>query len=1172
MRPWLNALAVAVTAALVGADTPPSAPPWQRLLQGDDARKAGEIGGRLSALQARGKFEEALEAAQALAELRQRVQGKDHWEAVNAHWQVEAIRSVLRQDDKTRQKYTRVTSLQGKADALVARGRYQEARPLLEEVLAIRREVLGEEHPDTASSRNLVAHNLFQQGKYREADEGFRKALDLRRQALAEEHPDTAGSYNNVAANLNAQGKYAAAEVGFKKALAIHRRLFGEEHADTGQSYNNVAANLNAQGKYREAEEGFRKALAIKQKTLGENHAATAQSRNNLAANLLYQGKFREAEEGFRKALAVYRKVLGENHPETTNAYHNLAEALNHQGRYREAEEFFRKGLEIRSKVFGEEHPAVAISYSGVADNLQLQGKFREGEEGFRKALDIWRKTLGEDHPNTAHGYNNLAYNLEMQGKYREAEALYRTALDIRRKVLGDEHPITAGSYVNIASNLRAQGKFRAAEEGSRKALEIYRKVHGEDHPLTALTSNNVATCLSDQGKYREAEEVFRKALATCRKVLGEEHPDTAGRYNNLAGSLQMQGRYQEAQENFQKALAIRRKALGDDHPDTASTCKELGINLHAQGKYREAEEFFIRSADAFLAARLHVAASGLGRAARTSELSPLPGLAALLARNGKPADAWQRLEQGLGRGVWDDLSTRLRQKPADRDHHAELLRRLQHLDQQLQALAAVKAPSAEQQRRREELLGDRLQVQADLIVFVHQLEKDYGPVAGQVFDRDRIQAALLEDTALLAWVDVDPAGPKSADSDGEHWAVLLRHSRSPIWERLPGSGPGGSWTDADNALSRQLRQAVQKPHRDWQPLAKQLRSQRLAPLSKHLSGVRHLVVLPSPAVAGIPIELIADGYTVSYAHSGTLYAHLRTLPKVKSAGLFALADPVFDVATATVKEKPLPPGGVLLTVVQPGSNAAKARLRPGDVLLTYDGKPLSVPADLAPLIAAAAEEKSVTVTVWREDEEKPLRLEVAPGKLGVVLASKTVPDAISDQRRIERSLASRGDDDWPELPGTRAEVGAVTHLFGNSPPPLVLTASDASEQRLHALAKSGELKKYRYLHLATHGEVDDAFPLRSAVILSRDALPDPQKQLLAGEPVFDGRLTAEEVLQQWDLDCDLVTLSACQTALGKYEKGEGFVGFAQALVLCGSRSVCLSLWKVDDAATALLM
>jgi CHAT domain-containing protein len=91
-------------------------------------------------------------------------------------------------------------------------------------------------------------------------------------------------------------------------------------------------------------------------------------------------------------------------------------------------------------------------------------------------------------------------------------------------------------------------------------------------------------------------------------------------------------------------------------------------------------------------------------------------------------------------------------------------------------------------------------------------------------------------------------------------------------------------------------------------------------------------------------------------------------------------------------------------------------------------------------------------------------------------------------------------------------------------------------------------------------------------VILARDHLPDPLRQLEAGQPVYTGRLTAEAVLERWDLHAELVTLSACQTALGKYEGGEGFVGFTQALLLSGARSVCLSLWKVDDTATALLM
>jgi CHAT domain-containing protein len=124
---------------------------------------------------------------------------------------------------------------------------------------------------------------------------------------------------------------------------------------------------------------------------------------------------------------------------------------------------------------------------------------------------------------------------------------------------------------------------------------------------------------------------------------------------------------------------------------------------------------------------------------------------------------------------------------------------------------------------------------------------------------------------------------------------------------------------------------------------------------------------------------------------------------------------------------------------------------------------------------------------------------------------------------------------------------------------------------KLAELAQSGALGRFRYLHLATHGTFDPRFPLQSAVVLSQPARPEVAPPGL-GRYVFDGELTAAEVLENWQLDAELVTLSACQTGLGKYESGEGFMGFAQAALLAGSRAVCLSLWRVDDAATVLLM
>ena len=187
----------------------------------------------------------------------------------------------------------------------------------------------------------------------------------------------------------------------------------------------------------------------------------------------------------------------------------------------------------------------------------------------------------------------------------------------------------------------------------------------------------------------------------------------------------------------------------------------------------------------------------------------------------------------------------------------------------------------------------------------------------------------------------------------------------------------------------------------------------------------------------------------------------------------------------------------------------------------------------------------------------------------------RPVPEAIAANRAIKKVLltARSGDEDLPPLPGTRYEVEALARLFQlDGRPARILLGADASEPELYRLATSGELDRYGYIHLATHGVIDEAIPTRSAVILTQIGLPDPLEQAINSRPVFDGRLLVREIQHDWELKAELVTLSACETALGRNTGGEGFVGFTQALLMSGARSVCLSLWKVDDIATALLM
>ena len=100
-------------------------------------------------------------------------------------------------------------------------------------------------------------------------------------------------------------------------------------------------------------------------------------------------------------------------------------------------------------------------------------------------------------------------------------------------------------------------------------------------------------------------------------------------------------------------------------------------------------------------------------------------------------------------------------------------------------------------------------------------------------------------------------------------------------------------------------------------------------------------------------------------------------------------------------------------------------------------------------------------------------------------------------------------------------------------------------------------------LHLATHGMTDEIDPLDSFIVLADHYLPD-------GTLDEAGLLKAREVMF-WSIPCELVNLSACQTALGKIA-GEGIIGLSRAFLIAGSRSVLVSLWNISDQATAEFM
>ena len=97
------------------------------------------------------------------------------------------------------------------------------------------------------------------------------------------------------------------------------------------------------------------------------------------------------------------------------------------------------------------------------------------------------------------------------------------------------------------------------------------------------------------------------------------------------------------------------------------------------------------------------------------------------------------------------------------------------------------------------------------------------------------------------------------------------------------------------------------------------------------------------------------------------------------------------------------------------------------------------------------------------------------------------------------------------------------------------------------------------------HGLLDERFPLDSGLALSLPAVMSTN----GGD---NGLLQAWEIFDHVRIDADLVTLSACNTALGKEMGGEGLLGLTRAFHYAGARSVMASLWSVADDSTAELM
>jgi CHAT domain-containing protein/tetratricopeptide (TPR) repeat protein len=431
-------------------------------------------------------------------------------------------------------------------------GHYSEALDLGERVLEIREQVLGPNHPITATSLNNLAFLYQQTGNYQRSLPLYQRALAIVERNLGPKHPTTATGLSNLAMLYCNKGDYQLAQPLCQRALAIREVVLGPEHRETAISLNNLAGLYDSIGDYQAARPLYQRALAIREKSLGPEHPETAISLNNLARLHESMGDHHEALPLFQRALAINEKAFGSNHPGTAESLNSLGVLYQLTGDYQSAKGMHQRALAIREKTLGPEHPDVAESLNNLAELAKSIGDYQTALPLFQRALTIEEKALGSEHPETANSLNNLAFlQIDLDAKSH--------ALSLARRKANSSLATTANIFTFASERQRLAyqrglhpfdlfGTLGSASDLSRAALRYKGLV------LDSVVEDLVLAEASEDGATRDLAGQVKAVKGQLNQIVFETPsvPTSEAAENREA----VEGQLREELEKLQSQLA----------------------------------------------------------------------------------------------------------------------------------------------------------------------------------------------------------------------------------------------------------------------------------------------------------------------------------------------------------------------------------------------------------------------------------------------------------------------------------------------------------------------------------------------------------------------------------------------------------------------------------------
>jgi CHAT domain-containing protein/Flp pilus assembly protein TadD len=724
------------------------------------------------------------------------------------------------------------------------------------------------------------------------------------------------------------------------------------------------------------------------------------------------------------------------------------------------------------------------------------------------KAIEYQQQSLAiareiHDRPGEGASLGNLGLAYTDSGDYAKAIEYHQQHLALAREI--QDREVEVASLNDLAATYGHLGDYTKVIDYEQQSLVIAREIH--DRYGEGLALGNLGLAYESLGEYAKAIEYHQQSLAIAREI--HDRPIEMQVLSNLGLVYTHLGDYAKAIEYYQQSLVIAREIY--DRYDEGRSLGNLGSAYRNLGNYAKtieytqqslaiAREFHDQYSEAKALGTLGIAYYSVGDHAKGIDY-----LQQALAISRKIGD-----KQGEG-GALNNLGNALRQSGNLSEAEKILRDGIKTWEFQRRRLGnndAYKVSIFEEQARTYRILQQVLIAHNNPNAALEIAERGRARAFVELLARRNATTSDFANSTIAP-----PTIEQLQQIAKEHSATLVEYSIAYDDFKVK---------DKEEFHESELYIWVIKPTGEIT-----FRKADLKPLwQKQNTTLADLVFTSrdSIGVRGLPIIGLRPRPGAQQRQEASLTEQLQQLHKL-------LIEPIADLL-------PTNPDDRVIFIPQ-----SSLFLVPFPALQGKDGKYLIEKHTI--LTAPSIQVLQLT----REQRQRVGANGRSPlqGNDALVVGNPTMPSVPPEPGEKPQPL--------PSLPGAEKEANAIAEVLHTQP----LIGNKATKSAVEQL-----MSKARFIHLATHGLLDDVRGLGSAIALA----PDSSYKEEIGK--VNGLLTAEEILDL-KLNAELVVLSACNTGRGKIT-GDGVIGLSRSLISAGVPSVLVSLWSVPDAPTAQLM